>query len=100
MACCAHSWHAPSTALYLSGMQAPPVHEQLRLCGEVVVDDVVDERDVDTARCHVGGDEHAHLASTELGHVDLARSLRAAAACTSRLCHTAQYNMGFFKITQ
>lgn len=41
--------------------QGPPVHKQLWFCWEVVVDDIVNERDVNTTRSNVSGDQHTNL---------------------------------------
>lgn len=53
-----------------------PVYEELRFAGEVIVDHVVNERDVNTACCNICGDQYADLAGAELRHVDLTSSLR------------------------
>ncbi len=57
---------------------AGAVHEQLGLGREVEVDDVVQQRDVQAARGHVGHDQHAHAARAELADVDPPRRLRRA----------------------
>ena len=54
-----------------SGHTSHSVDEQLALAGEVIVDDVVQERDVDASGRQVGDDHHVHLLSRELGGVDL-----------------------------
>jgi hypothetical protein len=58
------------------GGAANTVDEELRLRGEVEVDDVVKEGDVDAARCNVGHDQELRLAGAEFGDGDLARRLQ------------------------
>lgn len=53
-----------------------PVNEELWLAREVIVDDIVDKRYVNTTSCDICGDQHADLAGAELGHVDLTSSLQ------------------------
>ena len=47
------------------------MQEQLGLGGKVVVDDVVQQGDVDTARRHVRHDQHHGLPVDKLADVDL-----------------------------
>ena len=53
----------------------PPVHEQLGFGGEVVVDDIVKQGDVQPARSYVRCDQDVRLAGAELADVDLPCSL-------------------------
>ena len=51
------------------------MYEEFGLGGEVVVDDVVEQRDVDTPGGQVRHQQHAALLVAELGHADLTRGL-------------------------
>ena len=56
-------------------LPSPPVHEQLGFVGEVKVDDVVQQRDVDAARGHVRDHQHATLARPESREVGVSDRL-------------------------
>lgn len=47
------------------------VHEQLRLGGEVVVDNIVQTGNVQTSSCDIGYNQRSHFACLELGSIDL-----------------------------
>lgn len=64
------------------------VDEELGTGGKVIVDDIVQERDVNATCGHICHDENAHLACPELAAVYAAGSLQAA-MCTVRFMLTA-----------
>lgn len=51
------------------------MQEELGLGGEVIIDDVVQEWDVDTASCHVRHQQHHRLAMDKATNADLSGCL-------------------------
>lgn len=51
------------------------MQEQLGFGGEVIIDDIVQERDVDTASCHVRHQQHHCFAMDKASNVDLSGRL-------------------------
>ena len=62
---------------------ADAVHVGLLVLGALVVDDVGDVVDVDTAGGDIGGDEHVDLARAELGSSAFSRAIWPRSPCTA-----------------